>query len=257
MTRLFHLICVLAVLTAGVALYVNGNASGRHLHGESCNSCHLTKDKVKPKNAHKLIATQEQLCGTCHSRATVASHPSGIIPSMHTPKDLPLDWKGELTCSTCHEVHGARQGLLRNKLRGRKYCLSCHEKGFFSQMSDMISTGHLDARPSEPGFAGILDSFSIQCLGCHAEEDGMMNVSVSAGGIVSHGSRNATHPVGREYSKAELYGGFRPAAMLPKYIVLPDGMVSCISCHQGYTRDHGKLVQSNEGSLLCFQCHDM
>ena len=44
---------------------------------------------------------------------------------------------------------------------------------------------------------------------------------------------------------------------LSKKILLPMGLVSCVSCHEGYSQNHGKLVISNAGSALCFACHDL
>ncbi len=257
MSKTLRFLSMLIVLCGSLLLVFNGHSKKPHLSDESCDGCHLSRGEVKKKEAYKLVASQEQLCGGCHSKASVASHPSGIRPSKRPPKEHPLDWKGELTCSTCHEVHGKRQGLLRTKNRGRDYCLGCHDKKFFKNMSDMMASGHLDARHSDPGFLGLVDTFSLQCLGCHAEEDGIMNVSLGSGGIVSHASRKGNHPIGRVYDKAYRYGGYRAAATLPKFISLPDGMVSCISCHSGYSRDHGKLVMPNENSSLCFTCHDI
>ena len=39
--------------------------------------------------------------------------------------------------------------------------------------------------------------------------------------------------------------------------VLPDGKISCISCHQGYDEQHGALVLDNRADGLCFSCHDL
>jgi predicted CXXCH cytochrome family protein len=65
------------------------------------------------------------------------------------------------------------------------------------------------------------------------------------------------HPIARNYTNASRFGGFRPQAMLSKHILLPNGQISCVSCHLGYSKDHGKLVISNQRSALCMECHDL
>jgi predicted CXXCH cytochrome family protein len=119
--------------------------------------------------------------------------------------------------------------------------------------SSLMSFGHLDARAS---LAGGIDSFSIQCMSCHESLSAGLNVRVSED-VIRHDGSQISHPIGMRYEKSALYGGYRPVPLLPQEIVLPDGKVSCISCHQGYSDKHGKLVMDNTGSRLCFSCHDI
>lgn len=65
------------------------------------------------------------------------------------------------------------------------------------------------------------------------------------------------HPIGMSYRKALAYGGYRPLRTVERKLLLPDGRVSCISCHGGYQKEHGKLLVANAGSALCYQCHDL
>jgi len=222
-----------------------------------CNDCHLAKSKIDQTNAGILLASEEELCKSCHLNALTASHPSGFMPKNVPPPAFPLDWKGDLTCSTCHGVHNKEPGLLRVKLYGKALCLSCHEEKFFSNMKDggssVMSFGHLDARES---LAGEIDSCSIQCMSCHDSLSGNLNVRLS-GAVLRHSGKQVSHPIGRRYASSVSYGGYRPATLLPPEIVLPDGKISCISCHQGYSDKHGKLVIENDGSQLCFSCHEM
>lgn len=51
--------------------------------------------------------------------------------------------------------------------------------------------------------------------------------------------------------------GFRPASLLPREMQLPNGVVSCVSCHNLYGREKDLLSVPIEGSELCFTCHDM
>ena len=55
-------------------------AGGKHPANMACNECHLAQGKINPRNAGTLVASQEQLCKTCHPNAVTASHPTGIKP---------------------------------------------------------------------------------------------------------------------------------------------------------------------------------
>lgn len=240
-----------------VSYRIMGNLS-RHAHPESmpCNNCHLVKGEINKKNANILISTQEILCKSCHENAITASHPSGIKPSHVPPKEFPLDWKGDLTCSTCHSIHSRKKGLPRVDKFGKALCMSCHDKQFFKNMKDggisILLSGHVDARES---LSGDIDSFSIQCLVCHESQTDSLRVKVSAN-VMRHGENKFVHPVGMQYEKSTSFGGYRSAMSLPSKIQLPDGKVSCISCHESYSETHGQLVMDNAGEALCFSCHD-
>lgn len=120
----------------------------------------------------------------------------------------------------------------------------------------MILSGHLGL-PSTNSWKS-LDPYSVQCMECHGERgDVAVETSIDSETIliVRHGSKN--HPVGVSYAQAEAYGGYKPAFKLSKKIQLPNGMVSCISCHEGFTKNHGKLITTIDYSSLCYECHDL
>jgi len=251
----------LSLLITSLTFYVVGKTNSGHLEQEACNSCHLSSGNVKVENAHQLISSQELLCKRCHPKALEVSHPSGFDPKRKISELFPLDWKGELTCSSCHEIHGNSPGLMRTNLRGRDYCHSCHDDDFFAQMPDLgtalIRSGHLASSSSGEAFLDNIDSYSLDCLGCHNDQTDRFFVSVSALGVVNHTGEKANHPIGRDYEKAVRFGGYRPIAQVPEYILLPEGKVSCVSCHEGYSQKHGKLIELKSGMGLCFHCHDL
>ena len=250
------LFIVVLLILCGRSIY-DLKAIDRHPGDASCESCHLARDRIDESNASILVASQEELCKSCHENALTASHPSGFAPARLLPAIFPLDWKGELTCSTCHEVHGSNQGLLRVDQQGKTLCLSCHDENFFAEMKDggssVMSFGHLDARSST---GGDIDQYTIQCLSCHETLEGELNVQVR-GGITRHNNSKASHPIGMKYENSIAFGGYRAISSIPAEIALPDGTVSCISCHQGYSNEHGEVVMSNQGSALCYSCHDL
>jgi len=185
------------------------------------------------------------------------SHPSGFAPRIKPPVDLPLDWKGDMTCSTCHEVHSSKPGLVRGDRRGKALCMACHDAVFFTSMKDggvsLQQSGHAIADMSQLSKMADIDALSLQCLGCHTNQGDARGVRVTAGGIVRHGSGDANHPIGVDYPV--MSGSFKPRSMLPTAIWLPNGKLSCVSCHEPYKKQHGQLVVTNSGSLLCAQCH--
>jgi len=115
-----------------------------------------------------------------------------------------------------------------------------------------MRSGHLVS--GENLFPGI-DAFSLQCVECHDSEANAPNVFIGSGGVVRHSSGSSNHPIGVSYQEAINYGGYRPRTSLPVEVLLPDGNVSCVSCHLGYKQEHGKLVRPYPG--MCSLCHDL
>lgn len=250
---------LVAALFGGIGMLIGARSGGRfHPSETGCGSCHLAGATVSSGQASKLVGSQEALCEPCHSNGVKGSHPTGFSPKRSLPPEYPLDWKGDLTCSTCHTTHGVGPGLLRGEKRGKAFCLACHASGFFANMKDagssILVSGHL-TKGSNKLTNVELDSYSLECLGCHLDSGTAPKVSVNQNAILRHGSGGANHPIGRKYRDAVKFGGYRPQQALSKKIFLPDGKMSCVSCHQGYSQSHGKLVVPNRGSALCFECH--
>ena len=250
---------VATVLAVGPLLWFNADAifTRQHLVDANCEGCHLAREDIGPGNAHQLLSTQEALCSECHEDAIRVSHPSGISVSRSLPEQYPLDWKNDLTCSTCHQVHGDAPGLLRTDARGPELCLQCHEDRFFDRMRDggqsLIVSGHIDAGgPVE--FDPDLDRFSQQCLQCHAGEFTSDSFRLNRT-ILRHGDNRMNHPIGSSYTHYEDYGGYVKMSRLKPEIILPEGRLACVSCHRGYSGNHGELVAAR--GRICYECHDL
>ncbi len=247
------------MLCGGYAWIASAQRGGFHPSEMPCESCHLAGRAVTPDQAYLLIASQEKLCASCHRNVAQVSHPSGFAPKGKLHADYPLDWKGDMTCSTCHGVHGRTPGLMRGNRRGKELCLACHEEQFFRRMRDqgssMVASGHLDLSRIAAG--SQLDPCSRQCMECHCGKGESGATRVDLNMIVRHGASSVNHPIGANYEKASRFGGYRPAAMISKSVLLPGGLVSCVSCHEGYSKNHGKLTMPTSGSKLCFECHDL
>ncbi len=256
----FVCLASLLLLCAGTWLYA-GFGGKAHLMDRACSDCHVGGKEVDPARASRLIGSQEMLCGICHKNARRMSHPSGFVPNGKIPADLPLDWKGDMTCSTCHEVHGNQPGLMRGKKRGKELCLSCHDKSFFAAMKDggvsLQQSGHADAGTTQGQMNSGIDTLSLQCMGCHNRQSDASGIRVGSNGIVRHNTGGANHPIGIAYPMGSRSNEFRTRNSLPKAIWLPDGKLSCVSCHQPYKKEHGQLAMPNDRSSLCLQCHTL
>lgn len=251
---------VLAALTAGGTLHAKFiSGTNQHLGNADCAGCHQAGNNVTVQDASMLTAGQEALCEKCHPTSVQVSHPSGFQPNTTPPRLYPLDWKGNLTCSTCHDIHGSRIGLMRSAVVGQKFCLACHEANFFSSMRDggaSLMAGHLAAGVDST--ASGLDAYSLKCMECHGNSaTPWAATSLAVNGVVRPTSQSANHPIGMRYEKAVSFGGYRPRSAVELKLSLPGGNVSCVSCHFGYPREHGKLVVTQAKSALCQQCHDL
>lgn len=249
-----------SLLCAGTWMFA-GFGGNPHLSGLVCSNCHLPGKEVDPAQASWLIASQEVLCGVCHKNVKRMSHPTGFAPKGKLPAGFPLDWKKDMTCSTCHDVHGTKPGLLRGERRGKDLCLACHDTAFFDGMKDagisLQQSGHVLADMTQVDKRTGIDALSLQCLGCHNSQTDVGGIRVGQNGIVRHSSGAANHPIGVAYPAISRNREFRPKSMLPMAIWLPNGKLSCVSCHQPYKKEHGQLVMPNNRSSLCTQCHDL
>ena len=231
----------------------NGPAASGH-SDIACTNCHFAR-KVRPGNADRLTGDQDRLCGQCHKGVVEASHPIGFVPARSLPPGYPLNERGEMSCSTCHDVHETARGRLRSAERGRAFCMRCHPADFFAAMADsggsLDLSGHLsaDARPGGP-----VDAYSMQCMACHADSALVAETrTASLGFTPAMGGGGKNHPIGSDYDRLSASRDYRPRAALPARMLLPEGRVSCLSCHEGYSRRHGKLVSADN---LCTHCHN-
>ncbi|VAW63462.1 hypothetical protein MNBD_GAMMA09-827 [hydrothermal vent metagenome] len=256
--QLLFLLVVVFTFVSSQLVSENKKTGKFHPENMMCKSCHMVSGNITPENAYQLLATQEKLCSSCHEKVLKVSHPSGLVPSMSIADVFPLDWKHEMTCSTCHNVHAVKYASIRGGLRGKALCLSCHQLSFFSEMKDSgVSIQRSVHKASGVKTASVVDSYSLECLNCHANEGDRKSVVVNSRGIVKHSSGAVNHPVGMLYRGSYTKGNYKNISRISKKIILPDGKVSCISCHKAYSQKHGAVVDVMSTTALCFECHDM
>jgi len=196
----------------------------------------------------------EALSRVLRSGPGVVNHPVGVRPSRaaRIPEGWPLDAGGRITCTTCHESIPALSGRGGAKLRRgaggtgdpAAFCATCHgpsERGAGSMHWRALRRAHVrpTSRAQAPGY-GSLDADSVRCLSCHdgvtARETGYQ--TTSGHGAMSFTGTARNHPVGVRYRAFGRERGdkLRAAQALPPAVRLPGGRVSCISCHDLYSR---------------------
>lgn len=206
----------------------------------------------------------------------MANHPVGVVPSrnIRIPEDWPVDVDGSITCGTCHYAFpslAAGDPLLRGsngrRIEPTQFCARCHTSASPDQAGGMhwiaVGAAHIKSKGEYAGqFSGGVDVESKRCLSCH---DGI-NASEASSGAATHGSfgsfanERLNHPIGIPYPTYQPPGNgtkYRPASLLPREIRLPDGMVSCVSCHNLYARDKHLLTVPIKDSALCLTCHEL
>jgi len=101
---------------------------------------------------------------------------------------------------------------------------------------------------------------SRTCLGCH---DGTSAAGVSYQrpeelGRTGQSAMHTSHPVDVDYQLAATRkpGMLHPAGALPESLMLPHGKVTCVTCHDGASREKNHMSVSMSRSRLCGSCHD-
>ncbi|MDA8432599.1 MAG: hypothetical protein M0Z60_06515 [Nitrospiraceae bacterium] len=160
-------------------------------------------------------------CVSCHPMAAPTHR---LAKPSISPKDLPLDSSGKVGCITCHDCITGTCSLRRPS---PELCSSCHDctRG----MACVLGTVHMGDSPD------ILRLSLTACLGCHDGTIGRAEVD--------------THMVNVLYIPSR-----QLKSVTDSRIVLVDGKVTCISCHNPYGTGT-RLVKSNSGSRLCLTCH--
>ncbi|MCB9849874.1 MAG: hypothetical protein H6817_04140 [Phycisphaerales bacterium] len=200
----------------------------------------------------------------------VSNHPVNVVPSssIRIPDGWPLDERGAVTCLTCHETLPAQGDLrLRDFNAGTsdtvEFCAKCHADNGSRSATSMhwmaVGKAHILDNDGSGRSLGSLDAESRRCMACH---DGVSagefaNTTPWNRGEGAMGDHRRNHPVGVAYPHGMRSGSFRNAAQLPKQVRLPDGKVSCVSCHDLYSQEPDRLSVPIEESRLCMSCHEL
>jgi predicted CXXCH cytochrome family protein len=258
------LIIILVVI--GYALY----ESPHDFSVEECKGCHKGVPQKGQKSPLPMIGKIRTLCSRCHSNIVrTYSHPDEVLPvNTRVPADMPLSVEKKVTCATCHDIHSTAEWskkvhLLRRTVTGIEFCSVCHEEQP-TELSHAKTLGYAHsagARYVPRDKSGSLDRLSIQCISCHDSSIGRGD-SIGSSGFWLHSKDLARHlnghPIGVSYDEAQYKdpGGYKEKSILSP-VKLFSGKVGCGSCHDPYSSIPNRLVISNEGSALCYKCHNM
>ncbi|HET9597458.1 MAG TPA: hypothetical protein VFP65_17855 [Anaeromyxobacteraceae bacterium] len=125
----------------------------------------------------------------------------------------------------------------------------------------LLSSGPARATLSHDGFAGtacILPSVDREtttaraCLSCHDGTFGATHLGPRAGTAAGPG----VHPVDVSYEVASLRRKLRPRYQVSRRLVMPEGQVTCVTCHDGASPERHHLAMSMSQSGMCRSCHD-
>lgn len=206
-----------------------------------------------------------------------SNHPVKIVPSaaVQVPADWPLDSSGALTCLTCHTKIPSEGGAADPHLRRVQssaasnggFCATCHhpsiERSDRSVHQVALGIAHLGSNRSRKTVASAgLDAHSRRCLSCHdgASAADSANMTSAGPGRVHVDGTQQNHPVGVAYqrvNRSKNVSRLHPVARLPQQIALPEGKVSCVSCHDLYAGVRYLLAVPTRDSRLCLACHDV
>ena len=268
------LIITVAMATA-TAIYVWAVRSDSHDFSGKCLDCHLTVPEERTE-ARIFVKDISSLCLACHDEVRDMSHPVDMRPSFSVPSSLPLDWKNEMTCVTCHYAH--QEGLgdyhLRGSAGGEGFCGQCHADLEATVHKGGVGAAHIvgdstrrfvaidEIRTISDVDSPAMDELSFKCLTCHDAvfaNDSLVETRQDALGFFHNANGiGLSHPIGVYYEEARrrYFNAYRAEKDLPPQIRFFDGMVGCGSCHNPYAKDkHTMLVMSNNGSALCLACH--
>jgi DmsE family decaheme c-type cytochrome len=81
----------------------------------ACTSCHTVMHDVSPKS-QLALPTEMETCGTCHVQQRAKQFRNTHMPLR----------EGKMTCSSCHNPHGAIAPALLREISPNATCLTCH-----------------------------------------------------------------------------------------------------------------------------------
>jgi len=104
-----------------------------------------------------------------------------------------------------------------------------------------------------------IDSISMECIACHdgvlAREARHRIFNGNTQSVKSIETITGAHPIGMDYDQYRWDKEYVSADRLPADMVLMNGTVTCVSCHNMLGKNKKYLVVDNDNSRLCFSCH--
>lgn len=104
-----------------------------------------------------------------------------------------------------------------------------------------------------------IDNLSALCLGCHDGATAQdISVDVRNDPFTARNkfaTAGSDHPIGMDYKQYVSFSKNYKPMTNPK-MILVNGKVGCLTCHDPFNPEKGHLVMSDAQSALCLTCHN-
>ena len=189
-----------------------------------------------------------------YDAALAAAHP-GIVDPASLPKTLPLDRKGELQCTTCHNAHESKRAkFLRMDNLSGALCQACHRPAYWNLSAHAISPATWKGSGVKPWPAdGATTVAANACRNCHRAHSAghgprlltwaqeADNCNVCHGGTVAQKNIAAEFASGAKFSRHPIdslqwtHDPLENPASMPRH-------VACQDCHNPHAATNKPAV---------------
>ena len=141
-------------------------------------------------------------------------------------------------------------------MHNESFCSNCHSNSIPLEKKHYAISGIAHPISTEPvvGNQGPIDHITMICLKCHSFGNIGPSADITIGDTQEIGH---SHSVGVDFKdRAIIDRELRSYAYVSKAVVLREGKVGCLSCHNIYSKIPPMLALNNAGSSLCLTCHD-
>jgi hypothetical protein len=167
-------------------------------------------------------------------------------------EETPAEEEGN--CAFAKQLQGHQEKLdFVNRLRiAKDASTSAYGEVFVNTVKATLPTGE----------EMELDTFSVDCLSCHdgisAPGKDVRYKNNSANRRIDAESVLGSHPIGMHYgSYAYANNNFKRLGRLDSTMVLVDGKIGCLTCHNPLNKSKKHLAHNNQRSKLCYACHSV
>lgn len=236
------------------------------------------------------------VCRQCHDGTQVlamgnwdpdaTNHPLVLEEDDTVPDRFRLSEQDDMTCHTCHFVHGDtdgasaevvlgevvdfglhRDGETTSRFPGNDLCVECHDTYLDTETSHRRKSHPIGLEPPRGTSADELiaagarfEGEKLVCMSCHpphgAHSDPLLVTAASNGALCTschedHASGNSRHAVDVEVDRITLN---RVESMGGAFA--PNGHLTCLSCHDPHLSTSATLLRTSQsGTDACRACH--
>ncbi len=189
----------------------------------------------------------------------------GLPPSL-ADKGSRLNPRDEITCQSCHRVHGAAgEPLLVDGREASKLCIGCHQSHHATSAQDARARGihPVNVKLEPPVKLGTSEVRIVDCLTCHSAHDAEPGTALLIRGHNESSLCGSCHA--RQHAdnaEGAARKGIHPVSTPLDEPVMIAGRdlreLDCRSCHSVHEgiADTPSLVADHRDGSLCKGCHE-